>query len=61
MLRHFLKVAFRNLWKYKSQTFVSVIGLAVGFYGDDFMFEVTREELSRSQFVTLNKDRGFKE
>jgi hypothetical protein len=28
------------------------------FYGDDFMFEVTREELSRSQIVTLNKGRG---
>jgi ABC-type lipoprotein release transport system permease subunit len=31
MLRHFLKVAIRNLWKYKSQTLVSIIGLAVGF------------------------------
>jgi hypothetical protein len=28
------------------------------FEGDDFMFEVTRDELSRSQFVTLNKGRG---
>ena len=29
------------------------------FQGDDFMFEVTKEELSRSQFVTLNKARGM--
>ena len=28
------------------------------FVGDDFMFELTKEELSRSQFVTLNKGRG---
>jgi len=28
------------------------------FEGDDFMFEVTKDELSRSQFVTLNKGRG---
>ena len=28
------------------------------FSGDDFMFELTKEELSRSQFVTLNKGRG---
>jgi hypothetical protein len=28
------------------------------FNGDDFMFEVTREELSRSQIVILNKGRG---
>ena len=28
------------------------------FTGDDFMFELTKEELSRSQIVTLNKGRG---
>lgn len=28
------------------------------FEGDDFMFELTRDELSRSQIVTLNKGRG---
>ena len=28
------------------------------FDGDDFMFELTRDELSRSQIVTLNKGRG---
>ena len=28
------------------------------FEGEDFMFEVTREELSRCQIGTLNKGRG---
>ena len=28
------------------------------FEGNDFMFELTKEELSRSQFVILNKGRG---
>ena len=28
------------------------------FEGEDFMFEVTKDELSRSQFVTLNSGRG---
>ena len=28
---HYLKIAFRNMWKYKSQTLISVLGLAVGF------------------------------
>jgi hypothetical protein len=28
------------------------------FEGDDFMFEITKEEISRSQIVTLNKGRG---
>jgi ABC-type antimicrobial peptide transport system permease subunit len=31
MIKHYLKVAFRNMWKYKGQTLISVIGLAVGF------------------------------
>jgi hypothetical protein len=31
MLYHYLKIAFRNMWKYRSQTLISVIGLAVGF------------------------------
>ena len=31
MIKHYLKVAFRNLMKYKPQSFVSIIGLAVGF------------------------------
>ena len=31
MIKHYLKVAFRNLMKYKMQSFVSIIGLAVGF------------------------------
>lgn len=28
------------------------------FENEDFMFKLTKEELSRSQFVTLNKGRG---
>ena len=28
------------------------------FSGDDFMFELTKDELSRSQIATLNKSRG---
>jgi len=31
MITHYLKIAFRNMRKYKNQTLVSVIGLSVGF------------------------------
>jgi len=31
MIKHNLKISFRNLWKYKTQTIISIIGLAVGF------------------------------
>ncbi len=30
MIAHYFKVAFRNLWKYKTQNIISIIGLAVG-------------------------------
>ncbi len=28
---HYLKVAFRNLWKYRTQNIISILGLAAGF------------------------------
>ena len=31
MITHYLKIAFRNQWKYKTQSTISVLGLAVGF------------------------------
>lgn len=31
MLQHYLKIAIRNLLKYKTQSFISIIGLAIGF------------------------------
>lgn len=31
MLQHYIKLAFRNLIKYKSQSIISIIGLAIGF------------------------------
>jgi len=31
MFLHNLTVSFRNLWKYKTQTIISIVGLAVGF------------------------------
>ena len=31
MIAHNLTIAFRNMWKYRTQTLISIIGLAVGF------------------------------
>ena len=31
MFLHYLKIAFRNLIKYKTQTIISIIGLSIGF------------------------------
>jgi len=31
MIAHYLKIAFRNLVKYRTQSVISILGLAVGF------------------------------
>ena len=31
MIRHYLKIACRNLLKYKTQSIISILGLAIGF------------------------------
>lgn len=31
MIYHYFKIAFRNLIKYKTQSVVSIVGLAIGF------------------------------
>lgn len=31
MIYHYFKIAFRNLLKYKTQSIISIIGLAIGF------------------------------
>ena len=31
MIRHYLKIACRNLLKYKIQSIISILGLAIGF------------------------------
>ena len=31
MITHYLKIALRNLWKYKTQSIISIVGLSLGF------------------------------
>lgn len=30
MFAHYFKIAFRNMWKYKTQSFTGIFGLAFG-------------------------------
>jgi ABC-type lipoprotein release transport system permease subunit len=55
MVKHYFKVAFRNLWKYKNQTLISVIGLAVGFTCFALAMLWIRYEMSYDDF---HKDAG---
>ena len=50
MIRHHLKIAFRNLLKYKTQNVISIIGLAVGFACFAFSALWIRYEMSYDNF-----------
>ena len=50
MIAHYLKVAFRSLMKYKMQTAVSIVGLAVGFVCFAFSMIWIRYELTYDSF-----------
>ena len=50
MLYHHLKIAFRNLLKYKTQNIISIIGLAVGFTCFAFSALWIRYEMSYDNF-----------
>jgi hypothetical protein len=58
MFRHFFKIASRNLWKYKSQTLISVIGLAVGFACFAMATLWVRYEMTYDSFLK-NADRIY--
>ena len=46
MIQHYLKVAVRSLMKYKMQTAISIVGLAVGFVCLAFSMIWIRYELT---------------
>ena len=50
MIAHYLKIAFRNLWKYKTQNIISIVGLAVGFICFAFSALWIRYEMSYDCF-----------
>jgi len=50
MFQHYLKIAFRNLRKYKTQNIISIVGLAVGFACFAFSALWIRYEMSYDDF-----------
>jgi putative ABC transport system permease protein len=46
MLRNYLKIAFRNLWKHKVFSFINIMGLTVGLTAGFLIFLYVRFELS---------------
>src|SRR6187401_2771951 len=56
MIKHYLKVAFRNLWKYKSFSAINIAGLAIGMATCLLILQYVSFKLSYDQFNTNVKD-----
>ena len=50
MFKNYLKIAFRNLWKYKSYSFINITGLAVGMACCILILLWVKDELSFDRF-----------
>lgn len=56
MIKHFLKIAFRNLVKNKSFTLINILGLSVGIMSFLFIFLWVEDELSYDNFHEQGAD-----
>src|ERR1700761_200503 len=52
MIRNYIKIAFRNLVRHKSFSFINITGLAVGMSAFLLIFMYVRFELSYDRFHT---------
>jgi putative ABC transport system permease protein len=50
MIRNYIKVAFRNLWKYKAFSFINIFGLLTGIACSLLIFLFIKDELSYDRF-----------
>src|SRR3981081_1557952 len=50
MIRNYLKVAFRNLWKYKTFSAINIAGLSIGMAACLLILQYVSFELSYDQF-----------
>ena len=50
MIKHYLKVSFRNLWKYKSFSTINILGLAIGMAACLLILQYVSFKLSFDQF-----------
>ena len=50
MLKNYLKIAFRNLWKQKIYSFINILGLAVGMAACLLIYLFIDNELGFDRF-----------
>ena len=58
MIKNYLLITFRNLWKNKGYSFLNIFGLAIGIACAGFIFLWVEDELGYDQF-NVKKDRLY--
>ena len=58
MIKNYLVITFRNLWKNKGYSFLNIFGLAIGIACAGFIFLWVEDEVSYDQF-NVKKDRLY--
>ena len=56
MIKHYLKISFRNLWKYKSFSAINIAGLAIGMAACLMILQYVSFEFSYDQFHENKKN-----
>ena len=56
MIKHYLKISFRNLWKYKSFSVINIAGLAIGMAACLLILQYVSFKLSFDQFHKYSGD-----
>ena len=50
MIKNYIKIAFRNLWRHKGFSIINIIGLAVGMTAGFLIYMYVKFELSYDHF-----------
>lgn len=56
ILQHYIKIAFRNLLKYKVQSIISIVGLAIGLISSTYGWNWYRYETTYDGFYPQSKN-----
>ena len=59
MIQHYLKIAWRNLWKYKTQSAIGIVGLAVCLLCFSICLYVCRLMWATDQCLMLPSERAY--
>ena len=56
MLKNYIKIAFRSLWRSRAYSLINIFGLAIGITGATLLFTYVKDESSYDKFHSRSED-----